>query len=139
MRTSDWRRTGVTRTAVALTTAAMTGVASADAPATTATAPAPPFGASEDEFLAVVYDESTDQLRLYVDDISVSVSVSVSVSASVTGKDTWTPTGDLQIGRSLTAGTGTDCLTGELDDVHTYAGVLDQTRLAMLGLGGSDI
>ncbi|WP_262056174.1 LamG domain-containing protein [Streptomyces sp. STR69] len=106
---------------------------SADAPTTTVTAPASPFGAAEDEFLAVVYDERTDQLRLYVDDIYVSD------SASVTGRNTWTPTGDLQIGRSLTAGTGTDYLTGELDEVHTYAGVLDQTRLAMLRVGGVDV
>ncbi|MFI6401256.1 LamG-like jellyroll fold domain-containing protein [Streptomyces sp. NPDC050548] len=106
---------------------------SADAPTTTVTAPASPFGAQEDEFLAVVCDEKTDQLRLYVDDTYVSD------SASVTGKDTWTPTGDLQIGRSVTAGTGTDYLTGELDEVHTYAGVLDQTRLAMLRVGGADV
>ncbi|MEV0737148.1 LamG domain-containing protein [Streptomyces sp. NPDC050549] len=105
---------------------------SADAPTTTVTAPVSAFGAGEDEFLAVVYDEKTDQLRLYVGDIYVSD------SASVTGRDTWTPTGDLQIGRSATAGTGTDYLSGELDEVHTYAGVLDQTRLAMLRLGGSD-
>ncbi|SEE31685.1 Concanavalin A-like lectin/glucanases superfamily protein [Streptomyces sp. 3213] len=105
---------------------------SADAPTTTVTAPLSPFGSGEDEFLAVVYDERTDQLRLYVDDIYAAD------SASVTGKDTWTPAGDLQIGRSVTAGTGTDYLTGELDEVHTYAGVLDQTRLAMLRLGGVD-
>lgn len=106
---------------------------SADAPTTTVTAPASPFGAGEDEFLAVVYDEKTDQLRLYVNDIYVSA------AESVTGRNTWTPTGDLQVGRSLTAGTGTDYLTGELDEVHTYAGVLDQTRLAMLRAGGVDI
>ncbi|WP_406455666.1 LamG domain-containing protein [Streptomyces sp. NBC_01622] len=105
---------------------------SADAPTTTVSAPVSPFGAGEDEFLAVVYDEKTDQLRLYVGDIYAVD------TASVTDKDTWTPTGDLQIGRSVTAGIGTDYLTGELDEVHTYAGVLDQTRLAMLRLGGSD-
>jgi len=104
----------------------------ADAPTTTVSAPVTPFGSGEDEFLAVVYDEKTDQLRLYVGDIYAAD------TASVTGKDTWTPTGDLQIGRSVTAGTGTDHLTGELDEVHTYAGVLDQTRLAMLRLGGVD-
>ncbi|MDV9173496.1 LamG domain-containing protein [Streptomyces sp. W16] len=106
---------------------------SADAPTTTVTAPASPFGAAEDEFLAVVYDERTDQLRLYVDDVYAGD------TASVTGKDTWTPTGDLQIGRSLAAGAGTDYLTGELDEVHTYAGVLDQIRLAQLRLGGADV
>lgn len=105
---------------------------SADAPTTTVSAPVAPFGWGEDEFLAVVYDERTDQLRLYVDyDYAAA-------TATVAGQDTWTPTGDLQVGRSVTADGGTDYLAGEIDEVHTYAGVLDGTRLTSLRLGGTD-
>ncbi|MER7637524.1 LamG-like jellyroll fold domain-containing protein [Streptomyces sp. NPDC126522] len=104
----------------------------AGAPTTTVSAAVAPFGWGEDEFIAVVYDERTDQLRLYVDyDYAAD-------TASVTGEDTWTPTGDLQVGRSVTADGGTDYLTGEIDEVHTYAGVLDRTRLAFLRIGGTD-
>lgn len=105
---------------------------SAGAPTTTVSASVAPFGWGEDEFLAVVYDEWTDQLRLYVDyDYAAD-------TASTTGEDTWTPTGDFQVGRSVTADGGTDYLAGEIDEVHTYAGVLDRTRLAILRLGGTD-
>ncbi|MFI5877867.1 LamG domain-containing protein [Streptomyces sp. NPDC051554] len=105
---------------------------SVGAPTTTVSAAVAPFGWGEDEFLAVVYDERTDQLRLYVDyDYAAD-------TASVSGQDTWTPTGDLQVGRSVTADGGTDYLAGEIDEVHTYAGVLDRTRLAILRLGGTD-
>ncbi|WP_405991412.1 LamG domain-containing protein [Streptomyces sp. NBC_00986] len=105
---------------------------SAGAPTTTVSAPVAPFGWGEDEFLAVVYDERTDQLRLYVDYGYAAD------TASITGEDTWTPTGDLQVGRSLTADGGTDYLAGEIDEVHTYAGVLDATRLTILRIGGTD-
>jgi hypothetical protein len=105
---------------------------SAGAPTTTVSASVAPFGWGEDEFLAVVYDEWTDQLRLYVDyDYAAD-------TASTTGEDTWMPTGDFQVGRSVTADGGTDYLAGEIDEVHTYAGVLDRTRLAILRLGGTD-
>ncbi|MEV6545117.1 LamG domain-containing protein [Streptomyces sp. NPDC051665] len=105
---------------------------SAGAPTTTVSARIAPYEVGEDEFLAVVYDERTDQLRLYVNYAYAAD------TASAVGKDTWTPTGDLQVGRSVTADGGTDYLTGEIDEIHTYAGVLDQTRLAILRLGGTD-
>ncbi len=103
---------------------------SAGAPTTAVSAP---YDSGDDEFLAVVYDEQTDELRLYVSDTYAAD------TASVTGKDTWTPTGDLQVGRSVTANAGTDYLAGGIDEIHTYAGVLDQSRLAMLSGGGTDV
>jgi hypothetical protein len=104
----------------------------ADAPTTTVSAPLDPDGPAGDQFLAVVYDESTDQLRLYAGDAYAAD------TADVTGLDTWTPTGDLQAGRTLAADGGTDHLAGEVDDLHTYTGVLTTTQLAQLRLGGVD-
>lgn len=105
----------------------------ADAPTTTVSAPVDVNAPAGDQFLAVVYDEKTDQLLLYVGDVYAAD------TASVTGADTWTPTGALQIGRTLTADGDTDHLAGEVDEIHTYAGVVSRTQLAMLRLGGSDV
>lgn len=101
----------------------------ADAPTTTVEATYDVGSSAGEEFLAVVYDERTDELRLYVEDDYADA------AASVTGLDTWTPTGDLQVGRSLTG----DYLQGEVDELHTYSGVLSKTQLSMLTLGGVDI
>ncbi|MEU0025169.1 LamG domain-containing protein [Streptomyces sp. NPDC006335] len=104
----------------------------ADAPTTTVSAPLDPNTPEGDQFLAVVYDESTDRLRLYAGDAHAAD------TADVTGLDTWTPTGDLQVGRTLTADGGTDHLAGEVDDLHTYAGVLTTAQLTTLRGGGID-
>lgn len=105
----------------------------ADAPTTTVEARYEQGSSAGEEFLAVVYDEQTDELRLYVEEVYADD------TASVTGRNSWTPNGDLQVGRTLTADGGTDYLTGEVDELHTYAGVLSQTQLAMLDAGGVDI
>ncbi|KOU57965.1 hypothetical protein ADK57_37140 [Streptomyces sp. MMG1533] len=105
----------------------------ADAPTTTVSAPVDLNAPAGDQFLAVVYDEKTDELRLYVGDVYAAD------TASVAGADTWTPAGALQIGRTLTADGGTEHLAGEVDEIHTYAGVVSGTQLAMLRLGGSDV
>lgn len=104
----------------------------ADAPTTTVSAPLEPYPPGGDHFLAVVYDEATDQLRLYVG------SDYAAHTASVAGIDAWAPTGDLQIGRTLTEDGGTDHLAGEIDEIHTYAGVVSRTQLAFLRGGGTD-
>ncbi|MFF7642247.1 LamG-like jellyroll fold domain-containing protein [Streptomyces canus] len=104
----------------------------ADAPTTTVSAPLEPYPPGGDHFLAVVYDEATDQLRLYVGaDYAAD-------TARVSGVDTWAPRGDLQIGRTLTEDGGTDHLAGEVDEIHTYAGVVSRTQLAFLAAGGTD-
>ncbi|MDH6586721.1 hypothetical protein M2161_005827 [Streptomyces sp. SAI-133] len=89
----------------------------------------PPGG---DNFLAVVHDEATDQLRLYVGDEYPAD------TASVAGVDSWAPTGDLQIGRTRTGDGCTDHLAGEIDEIHTYAGVVSRTPLVFLAAGGTD-
>ncbi|MGW3101097.1 LamG domain-containing protein [Streptomyces sp. NPDC001100] len=106
---------------------------SAGAPTTTVTAPVAHSRSDGAEFLAVVYDEKLDQLRLYVGNAYADD------TASVAGDDAWTPTGALQLGRTLATTGGTDYLAGEIDEVHTYAGVLDRTRLQLLTAGGTDI
>ncbi|MEU6377640.1 LamG domain-containing protein [Streptomyces sp. NPDC046909] len=103
----------------------------ADAPTTTVSAPLFLNSSAGEQFLAVVYDEKTDELRLYVDYDHPAD------TASVSGLNTWAPTGDLQVGRTLTD--PTEDLAGEVDDLHTYAGVLSRTQLSMLRLGGVDI
>ncbi|MEU0209404.1 LamG domain-containing protein [Streptomyces canus] len=104
----------------------------ADAPTTTVSAPLELYPPGGDHFLAVVYDEAADQLRLYGgDDYAAD-------TARVAGVDAWAPTGDLQIGRTLTEGGGTDHLAGEIDEIHTYAGVVSRTQLALLAAGGTD-
>ncbi|MDN3024565.1 LamG domain-containing protein [Streptomyces sp. S.PB5] len=103
----------------------------ADAPTTTVSAPLDLDWTADDQFLAVVYDEKTDELRLYVDYDHPAA------TASVSGLNTWAPNGDLQVGRTLTD--GTQDLAGEVDDIHTYAGVLSRTQVGMLRLGGVDI
>ncbi|MEU9447399.1 LamG domain-containing protein [Streptomyces sp. NPDC048277] len=104
----------------------------AGAPTTTVSAPAD-WAASSDEYLALVYDEKADELRLYIGGGYPAA------TASVTGADTWTPTGALQVGRTLTPDGGTDHLAGAIDEVHTYAGVLTPTQIDQLGIGGVDI
>lgn len=105
----------------------------ADAPTTTVEAPLDGGSSAGDEFVAVVYDEKADELRLYVDDVYPGD------TASVTGADVWTPTGALQIGRSLSADGGKDYLAGEIDELHTYSGVLSETWLSHLTAGGVDV
>ncbi|MDQ0763315.1 LamG domain-containing protein [Streptomyces canus] len=104
----------------------------ADAPTTTVSAPLEPYPPGGDHFLAVVYDEATDQLRLYVGaDYAADI-------ARVAGVDAWAPTGDLQIGRTLTEDGSAAQLAGEIDEIHTYAGAVSRTQLAFLAAGGTD-
>ncbi|MFJ6391760.1 LamG domain-containing protein [Streptomyces sp. NPDC091972] len=105
----------------------------AGAPTTTVSAPLDPTVPAGDQSLAVVYDESTDQLRLYTGDAYATD------TASVTGLDTWAPAGDLQVGRTLAADGGTDYLAGEVDDLHTFAGVVTGNQLGALQAGGFDV
>ncbi|SNR59168.1 LamG-like jellyroll fold domain-containing protein [Actinoplanes regularis] len=77
-------------------------------------------------FLAVVYDNFADQIRLYVDGQLVETSTAAFDHA-------WKSTGGLQLGRALVAGGYTEHLSGAIDDVRVYAGVADQTMVQLLG------
>jgi hypothetical protein len=59
-------------------------------------------------------------------------------TADVWGVTPFAPAGALQVGRSSTPEGGVDYFKGEIDEVHTYAGVLDETRLSFLRSGGTD-
>jgi hypothetical protein len=104
----------------------------ADAPTTAVSASIRGARASDDQFLAVVYDEAADELRLYVDYTYAAD------TADVWGVTPFAPAGALQVGRSSTPEGGVDYFKGEIDEVHTYAGVLDETRLSFLRSGGTD-
>jgi hypothetical protein len=104
----------------------------AGAPTTEVSATIGVAGASDDQFVAVVYDEAADQLRLYVDNTYAAD------TADVPGVTPFAPIGTLQVGRTSTPEGGMDYLEGEIDELHTYAGVLNETRLAALRLGGTD-
>jgi hypothetical protein len=43
------------------------------------------------------------------------------------------------VGRTVTAGAGSDYWAGEIDEVHTFAGVLTHDQLVFLRLGGVDV
>ena len=84
--------------------------------------------ASQDSgtFLAVVYDNFADEVRLYVDGQLVDASTAPFGHA-------WNSTGGLQLGRALVAGTYSEYLSGAVDDVRVYSGVADQTMIQLLG------
>ncbi|WP_406219158.1 hypothetical protein [Streptomyces canus] len=66
---------------------------------------------------------------------SLDTSADLSRTFSV---DAWVRPGELQMGRTLTEDGGTDHLAGEIDGIHTYAGVVSRTQLAFLAAGGTD-
>jgi hypothetical protein len=105
-----------------------------DAPTTTVSARATRVDGVNSEFLTVVYDEAADELRLYVSGTYADD------TATVADTDAWPGTGTLQVGRTVTTdGGGTDYLAGDIDEVRTYRGVLDDSYLAWLSVGGTDI
>ncbi|MFD8965086.1 LamG-like jellyroll fold domain-containing protein [Streptomyces sp. NPDC059568] len=79
--------------------------------------------------LAVVYDNATDQIRLYVNG-------SVNADATATFRHPWKSTGGLQVGRAHTADGWGEYLRGAVDEVHAFSGVLSGTELNQLGFGG---
>jgi hypothetical protein len=104
-----------------------------DAPTTTVSSSDTTSGLTSGvQALALVYDEDADQLRLYVDSYLAD-------SESLGGADSWLSTRGLQVGRTVTAGAGSDYWAGEIDEVHTFAGVLTHDQLVFLRLGGVDV
>lgn len=85
-----------------------------------------PTSQESGQFLAVVYDNFADQIRLYVDGQLVDESTASFDHA-------WKATGGLQLGRALVGGTYGEYLSGAVDDVRVYSGVADQTMVQLLG------
>ncbi|WP_432154505.1 LamG-like jellyroll fold domain-containing protein [Streptomyces tricolor] len=78
--------------------------------------------------LAVVYDDGTDTIRLYLDGHT-------NAEATASLPNGWHSTGALQIGRA-TAGDGWgEYLHGDVDEVQAYSGVLRDVDVLGLGWG----
>ncbi|MBM2620356.1 LamG domain-containing protein [Actinoplanes sp. LDG1-06] len=77
-------------------------------------------------FLAVVYDNFADEVRLYVDGQLVDESDAPFGHA-------WKSTGGFQLGRALVNGAYGEFLSGDIDDVRVYAGVAGATMVQLLG------
>ncbi|MFI6285030.1 LamG domain-containing protein [Streptomyces sp. NPDC051018] len=88
------------------------------------------------QFVTVTYDALTQRLSLYVDGAMAEPRPGTSppVSGHVDGVAmTWPATGGLQVGRARTgAGTWGDHLSGDVDDVRIYNGVLDRSTIGRL-------
>lgn len=104
---------------------------SADAEVTAVRAYANPGDTSGVQALAVVYDDSADQIRLYVDRQLLSTT-----QVTLASSDTWKATGGLQVGRALTADGWGEYLDGRIDEVRAYAGALGATAIVQVGAGG---
>ncbi|MDH6585352.1 hypothetical protein M2161_004458 [Streptomyces sp. SAI-133] len=78
--------------------------------------------------LAVVYDDATDQIKLYIDG-------GTTAAATADFPNGWPSTGPLQIGRARTGDGWGEYLHGDVDEVQAYAGALSADRISALGLG----
>ncbi|MEV4974960.1 LamG-like jellyroll fold domain-containing protein [Streptomyces scopuliridis] len=82
----------------------------------------------EPQRLAVVHDDATDRITLYVNG-------EATVDASASFRHAWQSTGGLQIGRGRTAEGWGEYLRGSVDEVHAFSGVLSQVAIQQLGYG----
>ncbi|MFF8380858.1 LamG-like jellyroll fold domain-containing protein [Streptomyces sp. NPDC015661] len=88
-------------------------------------------GEGQGHHLAVVYDDASDTVKLYVDGYT-------NAGATADLPRSLPATGPLQIGRGLTAEGPGEYLRGDVDEVQVYAGALRDRDIAMLGHGGTD-
>ncbi|MFG2352852.1 LamG-like jellyroll fold domain-containing protein [Streptomyces sp. NPDC048521] len=85
-------------------------------------------GQGQGHRLAVVYDDGTDTIKLYLDGYT-------NAEATASLPDGWHSTGALQIGRA-TAGDGWgEYLHGDVDEVQAYSGALRDDDVLGLGWG----
>jgi len=78
--------------------------------------------------LAVVYDDATDQIKLYIDGGSIA-------AATADFPNGWSSTGPLQIGRAHTGDGWGEYLHGDVDEVQAYSGALSANEISALGWG----
>ncbi|MFD9427791.1 MULTISPECIES: LamG domain-containing protein [unclassified Streptomyces] len=102
-------------------------VPAADTPgaAETVAARIPSWGAGYDQRLAVVYDDATDEVRLYVNGRT-------NAEAGAEFHDARKSTGGLQVGRGITADGWGEYLHGDVDQVRAFAGALTGGEIALL-------
>ncbi|MFV2118265.1 LamG-like jellyroll fold domain-containing protein [Streptomyces sp. Act-28] len=80
--------------------------------------------------LAVVYDDATDQMRLYLDG-------QTGPDATASLPDGLRSTGALQVGRAKAGEGWSEYLHGDVDEVQAYAGALSDRQVQQLGSGVS--
>jgi hypothetical protein len=80
--------------------------------------------------LAVVYDDATDRVRLYLDGHT-------GAQATASFPDGLPSSGALQIGRATSGDGWGEYLRGDVDEVQVYAGALRDRDIAALGSGTS--
>ncbi|MFC8460321.1 LamG-like jellyroll fold domain-containing protein [Streptomyces sp. NPDC057242] len=86
-------------------------------------------GEGQGHHLAVVHDDATDTVKLYLDGYT-------NAGATAALPSSWRGTGPLQIGRGLTARGAGEYLRGDVDEVQAYSGALKDRDVVMLGRGG---
>ncbi|MET9870901.1 LamG-like jellyroll fold domain-containing protein, partial [Streptomyces sp. NPDC006386] len=79
--------------------------------------------------VAVVYDDATDKVRLYLDG-------QTGAEATADLPNHWKGSGPLQIGRARTGDGWGEHLHGDVDEVHAFAGALTDEDIPFLGSGG---
>lgn len=87
-------------------------------------------GEGQGHRLAVVYDDTDDTVKLYLDGYT-------DAEATAIVPRTWHGTGPLQVGRGLTADGPGEYLHGDVDEIQAYAGALSARDVTMLG-GGAE-
>ncbi|WP_307813818.1 LamG domain-containing protein [Streptomyces sp. N35] len=78
--------------------------------------------------LAVVYDDASDRMKLFVNGITNS-------DATATLDNFWTSSSPLTVGRGQTEQGWGEHLLGSVDELHVYSGALDDDDVIGLGFG----
>ncbi|MEU6354819.1 LamG-like jellyroll fold domain-containing protein [Streptomyces sp. NPDC047072] len=78
--------------------------------------------------LAVVYDDATDTVQLYLDG-------QTSTTATASFPNGWPSTGPLEVGRGRVDGGWGEYLHGDVDEVQAFRGALDDSAVRRLGTG----
>ncbi|MFI6007874.1 LamG domain-containing protein [Streptomyces sp. NPDC051243] len=85
-------------------------------------------GEGQGHRLAVVYDDATDRIKLYLDGYT-------NAAATATLPNGWESSGPLQIGRARAGDGWGEYLHGDVDEVQAYAGALRDRDIGGLGSG----
>lgn len=85
-------------------------------------------GEGQGHHLAVVYDDATDQIKLYLDGWT-------NAEATAPLPNGWQSSGPLQVGRAHVGDGWGEYLHGDVDEVHAYSGALRDRDISGLGSG----
>ncbi|MCZ4510939.1 LamG domain-containing protein [Streptomyces sp. ActVer] len=85
-------------------------------------------GEGQGHHLAVVYDDATDTIKLYLDGYT-------NAQAAASLPDGWNSTGALQIGRAKAGDRWGEYLHGDVDELQVYSGALRDRDVPGIGSG----